>query len=61
VVHYRLLFLDQGNCVVHAWDFQSRNDGEAMHIADGKRGLSAMELWDGGRKIKRWDQFPPLV
>jgi hypothetical protein len=59
MAYYRLLFLDRGNDVVHASDFHSRNDMEAIHIAEGKRGLSAMELWDGGRKIKRWDCFPP--
>jgi len=59
VPHYRLLFLDQDNGVVHGWDFNSRNDKEATHIADGKRGLSAMELWEGLRKIQRWDCFPP--
>ena len=59
MAYYRLLFLDRGNGVVHAIDFNSRNDCEALHIAEGKRGLSAMELWDGGRKIKRWDSFPP--
>ena len=56
---YRLLFLDADNCVVLAHDFHSRNDKEAIHIAEGKRGLSAMELWDGGRKVKRWECFPP--
>jgi len=59
VAYYRLLFLDRENGVVHAWDFHSRNDMEAIHIAEGKRGLSAMELWAQGRKIKRWDCFPP--
>jgi hypothetical protein len=50
--------LDRDDGVVHAWDFHARNDMEAIYIAEGKRGLSAMELWDGGRKIKRWDPFP---
>jgi hypothetical protein len=59
VAYYRLLFLDFGNGVVGACDFHSRNDREAIHIAEAKRGLSAMELWDGGRKIKHWDCFPP--
>ena len=57
--YYRLLFLDRDNGVVHKCDFHSRNDKEAIYIAQGKRDLSAMELWDGGRKIKRWDRFPP--
>ena len=59
MAYYRLLFLDRDNGVVHAFDFHSRNDSEAIHIAEHKRGLSAMELWDRGRKIKRWDCFPP--
>ena len=57
--YYRLLFLDHNNGVVLTCDFHSRNDMEAIHIAEGKRALSAMELWDEGRKIKRWDTFPP--
>ena len=56
---YRLLFLDHSKDVVHVCDFQSRNDMEAIHIAEGKRGLSAMELWRGRKKIKLWDCFPP--
>ena len=59
MAYYRLLFLDLRNEVVHAYDFHSRNDMEAMHIAEAKRGLPAMELWDGGRRIKHWDCFPP--
>ena len=58
MAYYRWLFLDLRNDVVHAYDFRARNDMEAMHIAEAKRGLSAMELWDGGRRIKRWDCFP---
>jgi hypothetical protein len=59
VAYYRLLFLDLDNAIVNSCDFHSRNHSEAIHIAEGKRGLSAMELWDGARKIKRWDCFPP--
>lgn len=59
MAYYRLLFLDLENSVVHALDFHSRNDLEAIHIAEGKRGLAAMELWDQTRKTKRWDCFPP--
>jgi len=59
MAYYRLLFLDRGDGVVHASDFHSRNDEEAIHIAEGKRGLCVMELWEGARKIKRWDCFPP--
>jgi len=59
VAYYRLLFLNLRNDVVHAYDFRSRNDMDALHIAEAKRGLSALELWQGARKIKRWDCFPP--
>ncbi|HTK58598.1 MAG TPA: hypothetical protein VL336_06415 [Sphingomicrobium sp.] len=59
MAYYRLLFLNLRNDVVHAYDFRSRNDMEAMHIAEAKRGLSALELWQGARRIKRWDSFPP--
>jgi hypothetical protein len=58
-VAYRLLFLDPDNGIVHVHEFHSRNDMEAVHIAEGKRGLSAMELWERGRKIRRWECFPP--
>jgi len=44
---------------VHVYDFRSRNDMEAIYIAEAKRGLSAMELWEGGRRIGHWDCFPP--
>ena len=59
VAYYRLLYLDLRNDVVHVYDFRSRNDMEAIYIAEAKRGLSAMELWEGGRRIGHWDCFPP--
>jgi hypothetical protein len=55
---YRLLFLDRGDCVVLACAFRARNEMEAILIAEGQRGRSAMELWDEERKIKRWDPLP---
>ena len=59
MAYYRLLYLDLRNDVVHVYDFRSRNDMEAIYIAEAKRGLSAMELWEGGRRIGHWDCFPP--
>ena len=55
---YRLLFLDRGDRVVLACAFRARNEMEAIHIAEGQRGRSAMEVWDEERKIKRWDPLP---
>jgi len=56
---YRLLYLDPNDDIVHSLVFQSRSDPEAVHIAESRRTLTGMELWDDGRLVKRWDHFPP--
>jgi len=56
---FRLLFLGRSGAVVHTYEFRAHDDAEALRVAEGMRGLSAMELWTGERNVKRWDTFPP--
>ncbi len=44
---------------VSSRNLEAESDESAAKLAEAIRGLSAMELWCGGRRIKRWDPFPP--
>jgi hypothetical protein len=59
VALYRLDFLDTSTGqVCLAREFQADTDEAAIAYADDARGMSPMELWNGLRKIKRWEAFP---
>lgn len=59
VTVFRLLYLDHAGAIVHACEYDARDDVEALIVAEEKRGLPAMQLWTGDRKIKHWGTFPP--
>ena len=58
---FRLQYVDlfSGN-ILRARDFQAASDEAAIAYAEEARGLTAMELWQGDRKIKQWGAFPPI-
>ena len=56
---YRLHFITRSGERVSSRDLEAESDENATTLAEDFRGLSAMELWGGGRQIKRWDPFPP--
>jgi hypothetical protein len=56
---FRLLFLDASGAAAHVYEFQAPDVDAALSVAEGKRGLSVMELWTGERKVQRWDCFSP--
>ena len=58
---YRLYYLDGFNGhIVRVREFDADSDEAAIAYGDEVRSLSPMELWDGDRKIKHWDAFPPM-
>jgi hypothetical protein len=57
---YQLRYFDAfGGGIVRAREFQAESDEAAVAYADDARGLAPMELWEGDRRIKQWDAFPP--
>ena len=57
---YRLKFLVafSGKATLSR-DFEAETDAAAIAYADDARGMTAMELWNEERKVKRWEAFPP--
>jgi hypothetical protein len=62
VAIYRLHYLDgfRGEAV-SIREFQAETDETAIAYADEVRSLTAMELWQGDRRVKQWDAFPPIA
>jgi hypothetical protein len=61
VGHYRLHYLDgvRGD-IVRVRKFEAESDEAAVAYGADVRSLTAMELWEGDRKVTHWDAFPPM-
>jgi hypothetical protein len=56
---YRLYFMDRfSGHIDHRRDFIANGDAAAAEIAQGWHDGNPMELWLGGRKLKRWEAAP---
>jgi hypothetical protein len=56
---YHLYFMDRySGHIDHRRDFLAEDDSAAVATAQGWYGGAPMELWLGGRKIKRWEERP---
>ena len=54
---YRLYFMDRfTGHIDHRRDFLAEDDADAIAIAQGWYDGNPMELWLGGRKLKRWEE-----
>ena len=59
---YRLQYVDgSGGHIVRVREFDAEADEVAIAYADEIRSLTAMELWEGDRRVKEWDGFPPMT
>jgi hypothetical protein len=57
---YRLYFLDRfSGHIDRRRDFHAETDDEAIVQADASGSTQPMELWQGARKLKRWDASGP--
>ena len=54
----RLVSLDNGR-IRYRYQIEATDDAEAIRRSEDKRTLAPMELWLGGRLVKRWHSFPP--
>jgi hypothetical protein len=50
-----------GGDVVRVREFEAENDEAALTYGEDVRSLTAMELWEGDRKVRHWDAFPPAA
>ena len=57
MAYYRLYFLDHSNHIEHFREFEASNDLEASTQSDEWRGVQAMELWSGSRKVTSWKRL----
>lgn len=59
MVGYRLYFMDRfSGHIDHRREFIADDDTAAIAIAEDWSEGSPMELWQGGRKLKRWEAQP---
>jgi hypothetical protein len=58
MAYYRLYFFNLGNGHIDQFhEFEASTDMAAIVCAGDWRDLGAMELWSGGRKVKRWEAY----
>jgi hypothetical protein len=57
MAYYRLYFLDGAHRIEQFREFELPNDMLAIRQAAEWRGMMAMELWCGPRKVRRWDEL----
>jgi hypothetical protein len=56
---YRLYFMDRfSGHIDHRREFLAESDAGAIEIANGWFEGAPMELWQGGRKLRRWNEEP---
>ena len=56
---YLLYFLDQDNHITRPVELECRDDGHAMEVVAEHSEGTAMELWEGARLVKCFDQQSP--
>ena len=55
MTHYRLYFFDARDHISRALDIECRDDGEAIaHVGEHPHPF-AIELWQGARRIERFE------
>ena len=61
VGNYHLHYLDgiRGD-IVSVREFEAEGDEAAFAYGEYVRSLTAMELWEGDRKVMHWDAFPSM-
>lgn len=56
MTYYRLYYLEGPNCTISDFnEFEVAGDAAAIAAADRLHRMGAMELWCGGRKVRRWE------
>ena len=57
--YYRLYFMHRfSGHIDHFREFEAKDDDHALAIAEGWREDGRMELWNGERRLKQWEEVP---
>lgn len=57
MLYYRLYFFDRySGHIDHFREFEADGDAAAIALAERWRDGRQMELWNLGRRLRRWDQ-----
>ena len=54
-VQYRLYFFNGGDHIKKSHEFEAADDAEAIRVSEGWREGLRCELWQGSRRVKRWE------
>ena len=56
MVYFRLYQLHGPRNEVESFhEFEAADDAAAINLSEERRGVNPMELWQGHRKVKRWE------
>jgi len=55
VLSYRVFFFDGAGHIERAHEYRADDDQAAIAIAEAWREGRPMELWQRGRRVKRWE------
>ena len=55
MAYYRLYFFDCGAHIEQFREFEAITDAKAIQQSHEWRGMNAMELWSGRRRVKYWE------
>lgn len=55
MTYYRLYIFDGSGHIARFHEFEAASDVAALASARERRSTTAMELWSGNRKVRRWD------
>ena len=59
--YYRLYFMDRySGHIDHFREFEAETDDAAMDVSETWRDGRPMELWNLGRKLRRWEIEPTV-
>ena len=62
MAYYRLYQLHGPRNEVESFhEFDAPDDARAIAVAEGRRGLNPMELWQNHRKVKRWESASQIA
>ena len=60
--YYRLYLLSRSdNHFVGCEEIEALDDVEAVRVAELRRGMHALELWCGNRRLKNFPAMPPAA
>ena len=57
---FRVFFVDRySGGILSSIEFEAADEAQALALAEDRRCQTAMELWEKGGLIKRWEPSPP--